>query len=92
MSWREDDDVTRRLGRRLRQARLSKGLTQDDVADAVKISRCSIANYENGRTAPPVDIFLRLAAALSRSPEILLHDLTGRGGDDESEHVARAVS
>lgn len=50
----------RALGRRLRELR---GLdrTQDEVADALGISRTILSKYENGLTVPGGDIAVKLA-------------------------------
>lgn len=40
------------LGERLKNLRLAKGLTQEDVAKKANITRSTISNYENGRRTP----------------------------------------
>lgn len=46
-----DEDVPRfyeELGRRIREARTRKGLTQNDLGQAIGLSRASVANIERG--------------------------------------------
>lgn len=50
----------RALGRRLRELR-GIDRTQDEVADAVGISRAILSKYENGQTIPGGDIVVKLA-------------------------------
>ena len=40
------------IGKKLKQLRKSKGMTQEDVADKVNITRSTISNYEIGRRTP----------------------------------------
>ena len=41
---------------KFRAARLEKKLTQQQVADELKIDRSAIAHYENGRSKPHFDL------------------------------------
>ncbi len=41
--------IQNELGRRLKSLRIQKGLTQEDVAHEVKISRDHLSNIENGK-------------------------------------------
>lgn len=48
-------------------------MTQQDVADALSVSRSTYASYESGRRMPPLDVLMRLADLYS----ITLDELTG---------------
>ncbi len=56
---------------RLEQAFAASGLTQAELARASGIDRGSISLYLSGRYCPKADKLMRLAAALSVSPEWL---------------------
>lgn len=56
------------MGKRLRQTRLSKGMTQGDLAKKASVSKQAISNYENGRD-PTLQVFFRLADALGVSAD-----------------------
>lgn len=45
----------------LREARRRMGLTQKEVADALKISKKSLSRYERGEMDPRLDVALRLS-------------------------------
>ena len=47
------------MNERIKMLRMSKGLTQQEFADRLKVSRSNIANYENGNRAP-VDAMVSL--------------------------------
>ena len=48
-------------------------MTQQDVADALSVSRSTYASYESGRRIPPIDVLMRLADLYA----ITLDELTG---------------
>ena len=52
---------------RLKEARLAKGLTQEQVADMAGLSRSSIARYEGG-SGRPLDVSLNMLASLYGKP------------------------
>ncbi len=52
------------LGRRIRLARESKGLTQQEMGDLIGVSRSTVSYYEVGSIAPPVDILQKIIYAL----------------------------
>lgn len=60
------------LGRRIREARESTGLTQEALASLVSLTRTSITNIERGRQKLLVHTLVDIAVALKASPESLL--------------------
>lgn len=46
------------------QARLAKGLTQAQLADAIGVGQTQIANWESGFRKPKMDALMRIGAAL----------------------------
>jgi transcriptional regulator with XRE-family HTH domain len=65
----------RALGEALRQARIDRDLTQNQVARGARISRGSVANIERGEQSVSIAVFLRLAAAIDLDPAALIRDL-----------------
>lgn len=59
----ETDAFTTRFGENLRALRVSNGLTQDQLAMAIGLSRASVANIESGRQ----QVSLRHAFAMARA-------------------------
>ena len=60
------------LGRRVRDLRNKKGWTQEQLADAARLTRVSIVAVEGGKQNISMDVILRLANSLGTSPEDLL--------------------
>ena len=54
------------LGKRLRAARLAKGLTQDEMADELELTKSTVSAWENDRIAPSIDKLPRLRRRLDR--------------------------
>ena len=57
---------------RLKSLRHSQGLTQDDVAIAINVSRQSIGNYENLTVYPDLDTLVQIADFFNVSADYLL--------------------
>jgi transcriptional regulator with XRE-family HTH domain len=71
-----DDD--RYIGRQVQWVRMSRGISQQILADRIGISRSLIAKYEAG--TDPIDSRSRLYA-LASALEVSIADLTGRAED-----------
>ena len=59
------------VGARIKAARRSAGLTQQDLAAAVQVSRQTIIAMETGDYAPSVYLAIKVARALGSSVEQL---------------------
>ena len=67
-----DDDVDARVRQRLRQLRLQRGMTLDDVATRSAIDVSTLSRLESGKRRLALDHLPRLASALSVSADELL--------------------
>lgn len=63
----KEDLLYRIIGQNVRDARDDSGLTQEELADAIGVSRTSITNLERGEQRPPLHRLLRLAQSLDVS-------------------------
>jgi len=57
---------------RLRSARKSRGLSQEDLARRVNTTKSTISNYENGYSTPSNEMLLKLADVLQTTTDYLL--------------------
>lgn len=57
------------IGEQIREARKTKGLTQDALAEALNVSRSTVANWESERRIPDGKMLLQLSKALDYSFE-----------------------
>lgn len=73
------------LGKKVRRLRADKGWTQEQLAEAAKVTRVCIVAVEGGKQNLSMDIVVRLANALSVTPQGLLtgdgEDFQSKGGD-----------
>lgn len=72
---------------KLKQARESFGLSQNDLAQRANISRVSVGNYERGTRKPNSEILMRLAKALHTTPDYLLGKDPYFNSDDKASKI-----
>lgn len=63
------EDISIRLGSRIRYLRKAKKLTRDQLAEKAQISGKFLYEIENGKTGFTVSVMLRLAEALKVRPD-----------------------
>jgi transcriptional regulator with XRE-family HTH domain len=68
------DGLYKQFGKQLRDLRRAAGLTQDQVAERVKLKRTSITNIERGRQHIALHQLYLLANAVGKAPSDLLPD------------------
>ena len=51
----------RDIGKNIKTLRMAKGMTQEDLAAALFVTRQTVSNYENGRSRPDLDMLLNIA-------------------------------
>jgi transcriptional regulator with XRE-family HTH domain len=69
-----DEDVDTRVRRRLRELRLSKGMTLEEVATSARIDVSTLSRLESGKRRLALDHLPRLAEALAVSTDDLLRE------------------
>ena len=71
------------LGERLKLLRELKGKKQQEVCEALNIEQSTLANYENDRRIPKIDILIKLAEYYNISVDFIL-GIEKSGGNDYS--------
>jgi transcriptional regulator with XRE-family HTH domain len=61
------------IGARIREVRRNKGWTQDQLAEAVGVSRSAVAQWETGRSGQVTGNLTRIAATLEVGVEYLMY-------------------
>ncbi|HEX7150322.1 MAG TPA: helix-turn-helix transcriptional regulator [Thermoanaerobaculia bacterium] len=64
------------FGRRLRELRKARGMTQEALAESAELSGNYISDLELGRKVPSLTILVRLSQALDVGTPELLEDFT----------------
>ncbi len=70
------------LGANVRAARAERGWTQEDLADRTNLAVVQISRIERGTREIRLGTLIRLIDGLEISPQVLLHGLYGRSGED----------
>lgn len=81
------DEIPVAVGRRVREARIARGLTLDQLAERSGVSRRMIVNVEAGSSSASITTLLRLATALG----IALADLVSDGSAGQSCEVTSSA-
>jgi len=63
----------RDIGTNIRNIRIQKGITQEDLAERLYITRQAISSYETGRTRPDIDMIFKIADVLQTDTNTLLY-------------------
>ena len=66
------DELYGEVGRKLRQARETQGLSQERLAQQLRVSRASIVNIEAGRQRAPLHLLWQFAEALGSDLSLLI--------------------
>ena len=68
----EDNIKLQEVGKRIREIRLSKGMTQNDLAFAAHISTSNISDIELGKSKIWLTTFIKILEALQVSSDAIL--------------------
>jgi transcriptional regulator with XRE-family HTH domain len=72
LSMADFDDLYGEVGRKLRQARVTQGFSQERLAQQLGISRASVVNIEAGRQRAPLHLLWQLSEALATDLSMLI--------------------
>lgn len=76
------------LGKRLRNTRALRGLTQAQIADAVGVTNVTLSRYESGERRPEPEMLKKLAGILGVSADYLLGTSDAMHGSENAAGLA----
>ena len=76
------------LGKRIREARIQKGLTQQALADKAGICVMYLGEIERGIKMPSMNSFIKIVEALDISADYVLRDEVSSGRDYVHDEIA----
>lgn len=82
-------DIVVRFGKRLRELRLERGLSQATLAERAEVTPEYVSRIERGQVGPSMDVIGRLAQALSLDPRSLFEP--GAGPRTADPAIARLL-
>ena len=83
------DPIDVRFGEVLRQARISRGMSQTDLGHAIGITFQQVQKYERGANRVSISTLLRIADALGVSPVGLIAALHAAPAGQSTDGVGR---
>lgn len=57
----------------IKKLRVEKGLTQDELAEKLSVTRQAVSNWENGKTQPDIETLTKLAEIFDVSVEKIIY-------------------
>lgn len=80
------------IGNRIKEARKSKGLSQQQLGDMLGVSKVSVCGYETGTRIPTLENFLQLVELLDLTPDYILGrevDVVAEGSEPYSVKLSK---
>ncbi|MDE5992225.1 MAG: helix-turn-helix domain-containing protein [Oscillospiraceae bacterium] len=68
------------IGNKIKKARMQSGLTQEEAAEALGVSRQTISNWENGKTYPDIVSVVKMSDLYNISLDRLLKENSSESG------------
>lgn len=81
-----------KLGKNIKSIRISKGLTQDNLAELVNCNTSHISNIENNHTKVSLNVLLAIANSLNTSIDYLLSDQYENASLALDNEILRAIT
>ena len=75
------------IGKKLKNARVQSGMTQENVAEKINVSRQTISNWENEKSYPDIISVIELSNLYSISLDVLL-----KGDEKMNEHLGESTN
>lgn len=64
----------KKLGKKIKLARIELDMNQTDLADKIKAKQKSISRYETGLSMPSIETLVKIAKALKKEPAYFLEE------------------
>ena len=82
----------RDIGKNIKDLRIRKNLTQDELAEKLFVTRQTVSNYETGKSRPDVDMLMQIAEVMEADIHELLYGTPPAKENNQISHlVAGAV-
>lgn len=77
------------IGKNITKLRKEKGITQEQLAERLHVTRQAVSHWENGKTHPDIDILTALAEYFEVSIEELIYGNKSKGSNITIENSAK---
>lgn len=68
----------RQIGKNIKKYRAQMGMTQDQLAEKLHVTRQAVSNWENGKTQPSIETLTAMGELFDVSVEMLIYGKTGK--------------
>lgn len=75
------------IGKRVKELRMKKGLSQQELGNAVGVTKVSICGYENGTRLPNLEKLVKIADVLETSTDYLLGREVSITNEESNKYV-----
>ena len=75
------------IGKRVRELRIKRGLSQQDLGNAIGVTKVSVCGYENGTRLPNLEKLILLADTLETTTDYLLGREVPVWNDENNTYV-----
>ena len=75
------------VGKRIKDMRLEKGMSQQELGDLIGVTKVSICGYENGTRTPSLETFCILAEIFETTTDYLLGREVSVVTEDGNEYI-----
>ena len=72
---------------RLKMYRTQSGMTQEQLAEKLNVSRQAVAKWERGESTPDLDSCIKLAELYGITVDLLVRDIGKEAHDGDGKHV-----
>ncbi len=79
------------LGSKIREARASKGYTQQELSRMADINEMYLSEIERGVKMPSMNVFIKLIVALDVSADYILRDVSPSGKEHVYDELTRKL-
>ena len=76
------------IGKRIKDMRLEKGMSQQELGDLIGVTKVSVCGYENGTRTPSLETFCILADIFETTTDYLLGREVPIVNEDTGEYVS----
>lgn len=80
----------RDIGKNIRTLRERRGLTQEELAQALFVTRQTVSNYETGKSRPDIDMLMKIAQVLETDVDQVLYG--PRPVEDRRREIWRLIA
>jgi len=65
----------RDIGKNIREQRVKKNMTQDELAESLFVTRQTVSNYETGKSRPDIDMLVKIAELMDCDVNTILYGI-----------------